>query len=302
MKKFILHSILFLAIMIVLDILAGGMFMLRNNIKTGTEGRINYVANKSEEEILILGSSRAVHHYNSRILEDSLGAKVYNMGVDANGLILASGIVRLEFQRHKPRLIIFELTPPYDFTSSKRVEDSKFLQNLKLYNDNPEVGAIISAVDPLEAFKLRSSLYRLNSSFFEFFEFFQSGDTLASGGFMPQKTLLRYEPSRPLEEEPVVDPVKKELFDNFLAFLKEENVDVIFTISPVYRYPTADYEFFKTYVTGKGYVVLDHLQDPDFVGNKTFFSDRVHLSQKGAELLTSKVANQLKQLYPEFHK
>ena len=61
------------------------------NIEVGGRGRDNYICDKSVDDILIFGSSRAVHHYNSSMIEDSLGMSCYNCGDDGNGIILSYG-------------------------------------------------------------------------------------------------------------------------------------------------------------------------------------------------------------------
>lgn len=296
MKRFLLKLLLFLAIMTIVDLCAGKIFLLRDYQKTGTRGRINHVINESEADVYVMGSSRAVHTYNSQILEDTLRLTVYNIGVDANGMLLASGIADLAFQRHKPRLIIFELTPAYDFTDRKNVDNLKFLQYLKPYYDTPEIREMVAAIDPLESLKLHSSLYRLNSSVIDLATGAFSAEDMPYKGYMPQYTTMKYDPPKPREEELRIDPVKQQILDSFLEKLKAQHIDIIFTISPVYSYPTEDYTLMKNYIESKGYIVLDHLRDSGFAGHKRYFSDSVHLNTEGADSLSSVVASQIKRL------
>ena len=298
MKRFVLKSILFLAIMTVIDLCAGNFFQLREKVKTGTRGRINHVINNSTDDVLIMGSSRALHHYNSRILEDSLGLSVYNMGVDANGMILASGISELTFRRHEPKLIIFEMTPAYDFVTRGNVDQSKFLHYLKPYYDDPKIRSLVNEVDVLEGLKMNSSLYRLNSSIVEFLEGIYTDKKLPDRGFMPSEKKLKHEPPISPSEHNSVDSVKVNLLNSFLGQLKARGIPIVFTISPVYCNRSEDYNTMKKYLEERGYTVLDYLEDPAFVGNKRYFSDGTHLNSLGADTLTSIVAGRLKHLYP----
>jgi len=62
------------------------MFLtLESGSKTG--GMINSVR-KSEADVVILGSSRAKHHYDPDILQDVLGTSVVNAGCDGQELSL----------------------------------------------------------------------------------------------------------------------------------------------------------------------------------------------------------------------
>ena len=81
MKKFIFKIIIIFTIVAIFDYFFGVvMGHVVNNINVGGQGRDNYICNVAEEDILVFGSSRAVHHYNSTILEDSLGMSCYNCG------------------------------------------------------------------------------------------------------------------------------------------------------------------------------------------------------------------------------
>lgn len=53
--------------------------------------RCEYIANKATDDIIILGSSSATHHYVLQIIEDSLGLSCYNCGEEGNGVVLAYG-------------------------------------------------------------------------------------------------------------------------------------------------------------------------------------------------------------------
>lgn len=299
MKKFVLKSMLFLAIMVVIDMCAGNFFQLREKVKAGTRGRINHVINRSTDDVIIMGSSRALHHYNSRILEDSLGLSVYNMGVDANGMILASGISELAFRRHEPKLIIFEMTPAYDFVTRDNVDQVKFLHYLKPYYDDAKIRNLVNEADAVEGLKMNSSLYRLNSSVVEFLEGIYTDKKLPDRGFMPSKKKLKHEPPKSPAEHNPVDSVKVNLLNSFLEGLKARGIKIVFTISPVYRNRSEDYNTMKRYLEDRGYIVLDYLEDPAFVGNKRYFSDGTHLNSLGADTLTSLVAGRLKHLYQE---
>ena len=92
MKRFILKGILFITLIIFVDFIIGGIFnYLSLNAKSGGNLKNNYIAYNMKEELLIMGSSRAAHHYKPGIFSDSLNMSCYNCGRDGNGIILMYG-------------------------------------------------------------------------------------------------------------------------------------------------------------------------------------------------------------------
>ena len=297
MVRFVLKTFLFVLLMFVLDLCAGKVFLLRNHLQSGTAGRINHVVNNSDEDILILGSSRAEYHINSKILEDTLGVKVFNMGVHSNGVIVAHAIAEMEFKRHKPKLVIFELTPSYDFTRVNNDDNSNYIVHLKSYYDIPEVNRIISKVNKTEYLRLHSYLYRLNGGLYSIVAGLFDDGTMAAKGYNPKKTVLKYEPTAPKDPTPEIDPIKVEILNSFIENLENQGIEILFTITPIYSFTTQDYGLLKKYIEDKGYEVLDYTSDAGFKGNKKYFNDRVHLNEFGADSLTSDLASRIKAMH-----
>ena len=78
--------------------------------KYGMYRRQIYVMKEANEDLLIMGSSRAAHHYVPQILEDSLGMTCYNAGSDGECIyyhycLLASMIER----GHTPKVVVYEV-------------------------------------------------------------------------------------------------------------------------------------------------------------------------------------------------
>ena len=112
MKRFVIRLIVFLIIMFILDRGFGfTMAYLQNHAKGGYIGHHNYILNNSNEDVLIFGSSRAIHHYNPQVLLDSIGMSCYNCGQDGNGIVLFYGWWHLMKNRHQPKMIIYDVKP-----------------------------------------------------------------------------------------------------------------------------------------------------------------------------------------------
>lgn len=61
------------------------------------------------EDILIFGSSRALHHYIPTILEDSLGMTAYNVGSGGQNIFFHLALLEAALERYTPKAAIFEL-------------------------------------------------------------------------------------------------------------------------------------------------------------------------------------------------
>ena len=127
MKHFVIKTLLFLVIVAAADFLFGWMMdgVLRGTMK-GDWGRNNYIFSGVRSDVIILGSSRAIHHYDPQILSDTLGLTCYNCGEDGMGILLMYARYRAIRERYVPRLVIYEVLPEYDLQ-----EESDNLKYLK---------------------------------------------------------------------------------------------------------------------------------------------------------------------------
>lgn len=92
----------------------------------------------THEDILIFGSSRALHHYNPKIIEDSLGMSCYNVGSGGQNIYYHLALLEATLERYTPKIAIlelmsidFEITPP-QWDTEKLGHCYHFITNLKL--------------------------------------------------------------------------------------------------------------------------------------------------------------------------
>ena len=68
--------------------------------------KLRYLQKEVDEDIILMGASRCHHHYLPSIIEDSLGASVYNAGIGGSNNIYSHYIVLQHIlARHTPKLI-----------------------------------------------------------------------------------------------------------------------------------------------------------------------------------------------------
>jgi len=134
--------------------------------KYGIFRRQIYCLQESKDDILILGSSRAAHHYVPQIFEDSLGLSCYNAGSDGMCIyyhysILASRINR----RCPPKLVIYEVLGSDAVISHGATFslDAALDRLAPHYGEVPEIDSLFVLKGWKEKAKLMSKAFRYNS-------------------------------------------------------------------------------------------------------------------------------------------
>lgn len=293
MKKYIAKILLFFIIVALIDVAFGmGCDYLYKNSKGGDTYKINYAISEGTADVLIMGSSRASHHYNPQILSDSLNMSVYNLGIDGSGVILADGFYRLIAERYKPKYIIYELTPSFDiYQYSGDVNNTRYLSQLKPYYKEECLSGIFEDVNPGEKLKLRSGLYRYNTTFLNLFRFYLRGMENDLKGYVPLEGVMnKYH--RETESTMVIDKLKLKYLEKFIADCEQNGSKILFVISPKFGVSTsASYEPAISLCKDHGYIVLNHFCD---MQQMDYFKDSNHLNSKGAAVFSRLIASELK--------
>ncbi|MCD8290157.1 MAG: hypothetical protein LUC91_01490 [Prevotella sp.] len=116
MKRFFIRLGILALLVIICDFAIGFIGgKLVENAKGGDTKRKYSIANNTNEEFLIFGSSRAIHHYDAEILEDTIGMSVHNCGFQGNGIICAYGFYKMITERYYPKVMVYEITPSFDY-------------------------------------------------------------------------------------------------------------------------------------------------------------------------------------------
>jgi len=294
MKRFIVRLLIFLVLMFILD-RGFGMTMtyLQNHARGGYVGHHNYILQHANEDILIFGSSRAIHHYNPQILMDSLGMSCYNCGQDGNGIILFYGWWQIMKHRHVPKVIIYDVNPSFDLLVGE--DNSKYLGWLRSEYDNAGVKEIFNDVDPTERFKMTSMMYRFNSKFLQnITDYIHPLYNISSNGFLPLKGKLNKMKIKQNKKSKRYknDELKLKYLSNFIKECKELNVKLIFVSSPIwYGRNEEQLQVVNDLCCKHGIPFYDYSNDKNFVKNDEFFKDGNHLNAHGADVFTSKLCS-----------
>ena len=299
MKRFVIRLLVFLSMMFILDRGFGvAMKYLQEHAKGGYVGHHNYILHQSNEDILIFGSSRAIHHYNPQIIDDSLGMSCYNCGQDGNGIVLFYGWWQLMKNRHLPKMIIYDVNPSFDLLVGEN--NSKYLGWLRSEYDNDVVKEIFEDIDPTEKYKMLSMMYRNNSKFLQnITDYIHPLFNISSNGYLPLSGELDKMKIREEEQEGSskykFDPLKLEYLEAFVKDAKEYNIQLVFVASPVW-YGRNDM-MFKPIIDiceRNGVRFVNCSNDSKYVHNDFYFKDGNHLNDRGADEFTMDLIKSLK--------
>ena len=301
MKKFIILLFALFAILAGIDIATGLVFdKLTLSAKRGYTGRNEFIADKLHDPVLVFGSSRSVHHYDPQVLADSLGVPCYNCGQDGMGIITFYGRFKLFTARYTPRLIIYDVTTDFDL---RRNDNVTYLTWLKPYYNRPGIDSIFWHVEPTERVKMLSNMFRYNGKALQIITDNKPGDDNddALKGFVPLDGIMTYDKEEDATKTQVdFDPVKLYYISRLVKDCSAKGIRLVFAISPLYnsvKQPDAYLADFLTLARKQNVPVINHYYDTRFATNKNLFQDTYHMNRSGAEIYTSILAHEIKQLH-----
>ncbi len=299
MKKFLLFLLkvgLFFLALILVDRALGWVFAyMGEHAKGGYVGQHVYVTDKTNENILIFGSSRAIHHYNPQIITDSLCMTCYNCGQDGNGIVLFYGMWQMIKERYKPKMIIYDVST--DFDIQKGENNQRYLGWLRADYNRSGVKQIFGIIDPTERVKMMSMLYRYNSKFMQnITDYVHPIFGIEGNGFLPLKgemDIMRIREENGQYEEMSIDSIKIMFINKLIN--EVDGVELVFVASPRwYDTNKKDYNPIRDVCERRGVRFLDFSCAHKYVHQDKWFKDGNHLNARGAHEFTLDLIRSLK--------
>ena len=294
MKRFIARLSLFFLIIVACDSALGGLFWLYYHSNLGYKHVFHRIMKEEEPDILILGSSRAVHHYVPSILSDSLGQSVYNAGVDAQGTSFAYPLYIAVAQRKTPRIVVCDLLPDFDLYEGHEPS----LDFLYPYLGSDDLENVFIDFDSTQAFKLRSNAYKMNSTLFNLIYCNMVGQGEVFDGYVPLYARLdTTNLACSYEKKPQrISSKKEKWFRTLIEECDANGSKIVFFISPVYGgYDRYDFSDELSIIREYEKPVFDHLNDTRLINDPSLFQDITHMNDAGAKKYSSIVASELRE-------
>lgn len=297
MKKFLINIAIFFAIIAIVDFSLGKVFHFLQARAGGRTGAEYYVCEKATEDVIIMGSSRASHHYVPEIISEKLGMSCFNAGQDGNGIVLQYGRWKLISERYSPKLIIYDITSVFDLENN---DNMTYIDRLKPFSSNEAVKSYITEVFPMERIKMFSKMYCYNYKFLEMIsDSRQHCDAVCKTGYLPLYGHIRSEivnnPKSNLESKVTLDDVKVYYLEQLVKETKEAGSELIFVVSPYwkgYGYGAKTYSYIKELSKRYGVPFIEYI-DSDICNSPDYFEDSYHLNDKGAKVFTKNVCQRI---------
>lgn len=302
-KIFVVKLIVFIFLLFVSDRLAGIVLRSLYSHAGDKFERENYMRDKMNSELIIMGSSKAAHNYMPSIIGDSLNMTAYNCGQRGNGIIYSYGRLATIYKRYTPKIIIYDVIKSYDIEVN---DNSRYLDFLKAdYGHNSTVDSLFYALDKYSKYKMLLNCYQYNSTICDLLinSVLKNRERFQEDGYFPFKGAKSdFVPSIIVEEKDIInehieiDSMKVSYLDK-LAKEKRKSCFLVFTISPSYKYTSPkDYSIVRDICNHYNIPLLDYNNDIRFIGKYDLFYDGSHLNEKGAKIYSSIVASDVKQL------
>ena len=295
MKKYILHILLFFAIVAVMDVCFGKAYDYMVSHAKGGSTKAEYdLLMKDKYDVVIMGSSRATHHYIPQIIEDSLGVTCYNAGADGNGIVLMYGRYKLITQRYNPKVILYDVEPAFDINENSEDDNNRrYLASLKEYFFEPGIKEIFTDVSWAEGVKNYSGLFRYNGKYFNIARDFTTTQPHSAKGYLPLQGEMSKEPEEKENPERTLDSLKRRCVKELATDAKSRGIEFIFIASPKYGAESATVQSVKDIAEDVGVPFWDYTEDARFQ-KWEYFKEPMHLNDKGAREYTKRLAEEMK--------
>ena len=290
--KFIVTILSFFVLLFVCD---KCIVKVEDKLYATKDNKINYASfNTDNAEIVILGSSRASHHYVPQIFEDSLGMSCVNLGVDGHGILYNYALFHLLTRNNTPKVIIYEYCG-FDWEEGGL---STYASNTYLapaYGRSDVVDTLINAVGKnykrvltlLNTYKYNGRVHNV---------VFNSHQIANNKGYQPLYGKFEgvlTEDNVDENEEVKVNADKVIYLERLIKVCRQKGIKLLFAISPsLTEGSTQGYELLSD-LCGNDIPLLNHIAESK---NLEMYKDKTHLNNDGARWYTAMVVEELKQI------
>ena len=235
----------------------------------------NYRIMRLDDDVVILGPSRACHHFNTTLLLDSINAysntrySGYNAGLDAQFINASCLVIESLLERYSPKMIILDVIDSELMHEKGKTMDLDYMSNYApFYGKVDVVKKYFDNLGLKERMIMKSSLYRFNDKVLRIARTVLKSDTKPNDGFEPlfgksvDKSNIDYFVS------PIIDEYSENNMRRVIQLCKDKGVRLILVSSPRYK--------------------------PKLNNDSELFNDETHLNNDGATIFTQMFFEDLK--------
>jgi len=265
-----------------------------NNSEYASFTKLKHTLN-AKEELLIFGSSRAQHHYNSQILAKGLGMSVYNCGFGGQGVEFSYLQLKEILKQNKPKQVIFDLSVNILIDPEGNSKLSGILA--PYYHRSLDIKNALDGFDKFEKYKMISNIYPYNSTLYNILRRKKNNEDALLKGFQPLHSVFDTTGINTIVNNGFNKAYslndKLKFVEKFILLCGANDIPLIIVNSPIYLTNdildsmNAEMKLLLKPYTNCQY--LDFTLDSSFKAHPEYFKDNLHLNEKGAELFTKKI-------------
>jgi hypothetical protein len=292
--------LLFVLLLILLDQLVGRTFrILYFRTRAGEGGGLINFALQQNPEILILGSSRAKHHFDPEILSKTLSMSAYNAGINGQDFLYASMLLDVRRQvGAAPKMILFHIDP------NSFGENADEITKAKVFSYYLERSAVVRATlfrTFAERLKYLSLSYRANGKVLPILSNLKSRPE-STNGFVALKGAMKV-PVGYDRPTPAAWPLKLKFLDEIVKNCRATSSRLFFVSSPRFltdEIERKEHQVWRAQMTEmlKPYpevelIELNSFTHPDTFQRSELYRDSGHMNSAGAEIFSRLLAADL---------
>lgn len=242
-------------------------------------------------DVVVLGSSRARHHYDPSLLASLPGCETcYNSGCDGHGMNYSMVALEAMVERHTPRVVILDVSNAQlddEWVKNNAIDDIQAYYSLV-----PAVTRYYDEIagDCMKRLKLRSNLYRHNGDITWVSKAFLSGAATDDHGF----DALAGSADGPLESRAfdtfAVDSLQLRCLDRVVALCRDRGILPVIVISPNYEVCPQFNKWMSDYCSRHSLPLFDYT---DVHFDEVLYHDASHLNSDGAERFSRHLADSI---------
>jgi hypothetical protein len=254
----------------------------------------SYRYNQEHADIVILGDSRARHHYDSQMFMDTFHQSCENLGHDGSPIYRQWLELLRASHNGKIKTVILDASPK----PLSRLWMEEYYDNLlPFYWSEDSIHRIIDKETKNGKFSnllYASSFVQYNSKLHHVFESFIPRSVSTKHGFDPLPyTGNAYEQSSAVPEI-FITQNGVSYVDRIVEWCKKNDVRLLMVTSP---YIGDHFEFVRLisdYCKNKNVTYLDYSSSKRYVDDMYLWKDEAHLNEKGAEMFSEELVRHLK--------
>lgn len=290
MKKFISYILLVFVLTLLLDVafrIVVKRFFLNPRPYSRIEYQYKYATCTKPAELVILGASRAAHHYNIRQIIDSLNISAFNFGTDGQSIQYQYLTLLKAIKNGSLKTVILDLAP--NQMIDEWVEEN-MTDYYPYYWDDDSVREVVREVKGHQIDLLMlSSFIQYNSKLSEIVSSSQHDN-----GYIPLPYSGKKAAKKTFKQNDYqINPIAKQYLKKIAYQCKIHGISFVVCMSPLYSTRDLNYDSIKDLCkkyTIKVWDMRESISDP------LLFKDATHLNERGAIQFTSKLINKLKKL------